>query len=126
MIVIDLLKATMIDAGIVINNYEITKAFLKLFNSEEIIAANALFETAIQLVDEYMTVGQSESIYNEPAVQDKSRDVGDYLRSEKLGKTKEYSPQLLDLLAIHKRTMKRSTGNQTSPFDLVLEAIKSN
>jgi len=126
MIVIDLLKASMIDAGIDINNYEITEAFLKLFKSEQSIAANALLETAIQLVDEYMTVGQSESIYNEPDVQDKSKDVGDYLRWEKLGKTKEYSPQLLDLLAIHKRTMKRSTGNQKSPFDLVLEAIKSN
>ncbi|MBW4671848.1 MAG: AIPR family protein [Cyanomargarita calcarea GSE-NOS-MK-12-04C] len=127
MVVIELLKAVMIDAGIKQTNTNVTKSFLKLFNSEGIfnsegnLACNELLETAVQVTDEYMTEGIEESVYKEPEC--KSGDVKGYIRGEKLGE-KDYSPKLFELLAIHKRTMKRSTGGQHSPFSLVLEAIK--
>ncbi len=38
---------------------------------------------------------------------------------------KDSSPQLISLLDIHKRTMKRGTGGKKSPYDLVLEAIRT-
>lgn len=124
MVVIELLKAMMIDAQIETTSAQITKAFLKLFNPNNESACNAIFETAIQLIDEYMTPGKPESVYNEPECLNKSKDVKGYMRWEQLGKSKDSSPKLLDLLALHQRLMKRSIGSQHSPFDLVLQAIK--
>jgi hypothetical protein len=51
--------------------------------------------------------------------------MNDYIQWDQFGKNEVSSPKLLGLLAIHKRTMKRGTGGQKSPFDLVLEAIRS-
>jgi hypothetical protein len=91
---------------------------------ENQLACDALLDTAIQLIDEYMTTGNEESVYNEPEYSKRNlRNVNDYLQWDQLGKNEEFSPKLLGLLAIHKRTMKRGMGGQKSPFDLVLEAI---
>jgi hypothetical protein len=71
-----------------------------------------------------MTEGTDESVYKEPEC--KSKDVKGYMRWEQLGKTKDSSPQLLELLSIHKKVMKFKTGDTQSPFDLILTAIKSS
>jgi hypothetical protein len=94
---------------------------LKLFNSEGDLACNELLETAVQVIDEYMTEDSEESVYKEPEC--KSGDVKGYMRGEKLGE-KDYSPKLCELLAMYKKTMKRNTGRQQSPSSLILEAIK--
>ncbi|MEM7578422.1 MAG: AIPR family protein [Cyanobacteria bacterium P01_A01_bin.80] len=124
MVVIELLKSVMIDTKIKISNTEITQVFLKLFHKNNQLACDALFEQAIQLIDEYMKPEEPDSVYYEPEVVSKSKDVKSYLRWDKLGKTKEFSPKLYDLLALHQRLMKRRNGNQKSPFSLILQAIK--
>ncbi|WP_445307173.1 AIPR family protein [Microcoleus vaginatus] len=123
MIVIELLKSVMIDAQIKTTNVLVTQAFLKLFNPNNELACNGLFETAIQLIDEYMTPGKPESVENEPDVLNKSKDIKGYMRWEKLGKNTESSPKLIDLLALHQRLMKRGTPGQQSPFELILAVI---
>jgi len=123
MIVIELLKSVMIDAQIQTTNVLVTKAFLKLFNPNNDLACNGLFETAIQVIDEYMTPGKQESVENEPEVLNKLKDVKGYMRWEKLGKNKESSPILIDLLALHQRVMKRSIGGQKSHFEQILAVI---
>jgi hypothetical protein len=124
-VVIELLRTVMIGAQTHTTNTNITVALLKLFKPENQLACNALLDTAIQLIDEYMTPGNDESVHNEPEyIKRNLRNVNDYLQWEELGKNKESSPKLLDLLDIHKRTMKRPTSGQKSPFDLVLEAIR--
>jgi hypothetical protein len=125
MVVIELLKSVMIGAQTDTTNTNITVAILKLFKPENQLACDALLDTAIQLIDEYMTPGNDESVHNEPEyIKRNLRNVNDYIQWEDLGKNKESSPKLLGLLDIHKRTMKRATSGQKSPFDLVLEAIK--
>jgi hypothetical protein len=124
-VVIELLKAVMIGAEIKQINTNITQSFLKLYQSDNELACESLLEEAIQLIDEYMTPEESESIYNEPDCLSKSKDVKNYMRWEQLGKSKDTSPKLLELLELHKKVMKRSTGGQQSRFDLVLQAIKS-
>lgn len=124
MVVIELLQPVMIQAQTDRTNANITAALLKLFKPENQLARDALLETAIQLIDEYMTPGNEESVYNEPEYSTRNfRNVTDYLQWDELGKNKESSPQLRGLLALHKRSMKRGMG-QKPPFDLVLEAIK--
>ncbi len=124
MVVIELLKSVMIGAQTDTTNTNITVAILKLFKPENQLACDALLDTSIQLIDEYMTPGNDESVHNEPEyIKRNLRNVNDYIQWEDLGKNKESSPKLLGLLDIHKRTMKRPTSGQKSPFDLVLEAI---
>ncbi|EAW37526.1 AIPR family protein [Lyngbya sp. PCC 8106] len=123
MVVIDLLKSVMINAPIESTPVKVTESFLKLFQSEFELARDALLDTAIQLIDDYMTEGTDESVYKEPEC--KSKDVKGYMRSEQLGKSEESSPQLLKSLSIHKKVMKRKTGDTQSPFDLILAAINS-
>jgi hypothetical protein len=126
MVVIELLKSVMIEAQTDRTNTNITAALLKLFKPENQLACDALLETAIQLIDEYMTTGNDESVYNEPEYSKRNlRNVNDYLQWDELGKDEKSSPKLRSLLAIHKRTMKRGMGGQKSPFDLVLEVISS-
>lgn len=126
MIVIELLQSVMIEAQIDRKNTNITAALLKLFKPDNQLACDALLDTAIQLIDEYMTPGNDESVYNEPEYRKRNlRNVNDYLQWDELGKNEKSSPKLRSLLAIHKRTMKRGMSGQKSPFDLVLEAIKS-
>jgi hypothetical protein len=125
MVVIELLQPVMIQAQTDRTNKNITAALLKLFKPENHLACDALLETAIQLIDEYMTTGNEESVYNEPEYSKRNlRNVNDYLQWDELGKNEKSSPKLRGLLAIHKRTMKRGMGGQKAPFDLVLEAIK--
>lgn len=124
MVVIDLLKSVMINAPRELTHVNVTQSFLKLFKSEYELARDALFKTAIDLIDDYMTEGTDESVYKEPEC--KSKDVKGYMRWEQLGKTKDSSPQLLELLSIHKKVMKFKTGDTQSPFDLILTAIKSS
>jgi hypothetical protein len=124
MVVIELLKSVMITAPIEPTHVNVTQSFLKLFESEYELARDALFETAIHLIKDYMTEGTDESVYKEPEC--KSKDVKGYMRWEQLGKTKDSSPQLLELLSIHKKVMKFKTGDTQSPFDLILTAIKSS
>lgn len=125
MVVIELLKAVMIEAQTDRINKNITAALLKLFKPENQLACDALLETAIQLIDEYMTTGNEESVYNEPEyIKRNLRNVNDYLQWDELGKNEASSPKLIGLLAGYKRIMKRGTSGQQSPFDFVLKAIK--
>lgn len=124
MIVIEMLKSVMIDAKIKTSKANITQAFLKLFNSTNQLGCDALFEGATLLIDEYMTAEKTDSVYYEPQVVDRYKDVKSYVRWDRLGKSKEDSPKLYDLLAIHQRLMKRGSGNQESPFNLILQSIK--
>lgn len=126
MVVIELLKSVMVEAQTDRTNTNITVALLKLFKLENQLACYELLGTSIQLIDEYMTPGSDESVYNEPEyIKRNIRNVNDYIQWDQFGKNEVSSPKLLGLLAIHKRTMKRGTGGQKSPFDLVLEAIRS-
>ncbi|MBD1895917.1 AIPR family protein [Coleofasciculus sp. FACHB-129] len=124
-IVIELLETVMTDAQIDRTSNNITEALLKLFKTENELASKAIMDTAIELIDEYMTPGKADSVFNEPEyIKRQVKNVNDYIQWEYFGKSQETSPKLIGLLEIHKRTIKRRTGGQQSPFELVLEAIK--
>lgn len=123
MITIDILKDVMLTAfndPNKVNKSNITKAILELCKSENSNALSELLETAIQVVDEYLTNGAEDSLFSEPTYKN---DLNAFLKWEQLGKSESSTPRLKSLLAIHKRTMKRNIGGKI-PYNLVLESIK--
>jgi hypothetical protein len=63
-------------------------------------------EAAVQVIDEYMTNGAEDTIYLEPEFQ-KTNDLNAFLKSEKLGKSDEFSPNLRIQLSLAKRIFRR-------------------
>lgn len=63
-------------------------------------------DAAVQVIDEYLTPGAEDSIFLEPEFQ-KTSDLNAFLKSERLGKSDEFSPGLRTHLALAKRIFKR-------------------
>jgi hypothetical protein len=61
----------------------------------------------VQVIDDYLTNGADDSIFSEPDFQ-KTGDHNAFLKSERLGKSDEFSPGLRTQLALAKRIFRRS------------------
>lgn len=121
MVLMDLLRDTMIRSNMATELKDLTHAMLKLFKPEHKEAAQGLVGAAVGVVDEYLTQGEDDSVFTEPAFKGRfNNDLNGYLKWDKLGQSED-SPSLHSLMAINKRTMGR--GNP-SPRDLVTTAIQ--
>lgn len=119
LIIVDLLKDVMLRNNMAITNKSITFSINKLAADRE--AFDILVDCAISVVDEYMTQGEEDSVFNEPEFIDRfNKNINGYLKWNKLGEPTA-SPKLHDLLAINKRTMGRGLP---SPRDIISNKIK--
>jgi hypothetical protein len=99
----------------------LTKAFLKLAEPQNENARDALLQTAMNAVDEYMTEGQPNTIYVEPSY---NRNVNTFLKSEQLGKVQEDTPHFHSLIARYGSVMgMKPVGAQASVLSLIDKAI---
>ncbi|MFM8332091.1 MAG: AIPR family protein [Candidatus Methylumidiphilus sp.] len=122
--VIELAKYTMIDARIERSNPNITQCLLRILGDER--AKDALLETAIQVIDEYLNQDSSDSIFSEPAYHSKyGGDLNAYLKWDQLGQNDDSSPKYRGILRDYQRTMKRKSAGLESPFEIVLSVLKS-
>jgi hypothetical protein len=64
-------------------------------------------DAAIQLIDDYLTNGNEDCLFEEPEFQ-KSRDLNAFLKSEKLGKGDEFSPRLRTQMTMTKKIFRRN------------------
>ncbi len=117
MVVMDLLRDVLLRANKPSSPRDLTQAILRLTQDSE--AARELFDAAVSVVDEYLTQGEEDSVFGEPAYKDRSFDLNAFLKWEQLGKG-DSTPNFVNLMAINKRTMGR--GNP-SPRDLITAAI---
>ena len=125
-IVLDLLKDVMIRAGRTASPKNLTRALIRIFASGNEAAAQSLLEAAIEVIDQYLTVGTDYSMIDEPAYTERfNRDLNAMLKWEQLGKSRDATPHLQDLLAVTKQTLKMRVGGQASARDLVTSAISS-
>jgi hypothetical protein len=94
---------------------------LKLFEAP---VGETLPEAAAQLIDDYMTEGQDDSVFLEPAfLKEANRNLNTYLKSDKVGSettSPRYRSQLRSLL----KALSLSRGKGTSSFDQIVAAIK--
>jgi len=117
MVVMDLLRDVLLRANKPSSPSNLTLALLRLAENKE--AAHELFDAAVGVVDEYLTQGEEDSVFTEPAFKDKNSDLNAFLKWEKLGKG-DATPNFINLMAINKRTMGRGTP---SPRDLITATI---
>jgi hypothetical protein len=123
MVTIELLKYVMIHAQIERTNHNISQCLLKILQDGS-PAGEALLDTAIRVIDEYLTQGADDSIFTEPAYVSKyGGDLNAYLKWDQLGKSDDASPKFRVMLAIYQRAMKVKSDGQKSPFEVVLSAI---
>jgi hypothetical protein len=119
-VVIDILRDILIRANLDSSPSGLTKAFNTLIINSDNGPAQDLLEAAIAIVDEYLTQGEPESVFNEPAFQQRfNSDLNGFLKWDQLGKA-DATPVLSDLLAIHKRTLGRGSP---SPREIITQAI---
>ena len=98
----------------------LTKAFLKLSQQQNEDARAALLDTAIDAVDEYLTPGTDDPIYDEPHY---NGNINSFLKWEQLGKIKEETPRFHSLIAGYGKALGMSHGGQVSPRSLIAEAM---
>jgi len=102
---------------------DLTRAVIRLFSSADDAPRRAWLDSAVDVVDEYLTAGEEDSVFNEPAFQNTfNSDLNGILKWEQLGKSEQSTPRLRSLIGAHKRTLGRASGGQPSPRDLIADA----
>jgi len=82
--------------------------------------------TAIDVVDGYLTEGTDACMFDEPAYKNIfNRDLNAFLKWEKLGKSEEDCPRFRNLLAVSKFAMGQKVGGQPSMRETIRTAIAS-
>ena len=92
-VVIELLKSIMLRASMSLSRRDITKSINKLFaiHQEEVI-----LDAALEAIDEYLTPGAYNSIFDEQAFKDTNSNLNSYLKSDQLGKGEIYKRLIAD------------------------------
>lgn len=121
-ILIKLLKDIMVYASMPIEPSNLSEAIIKVLEDNDSIAAKNLYDSALQVIDEYMTNGMENSISTEPKF---SGDSNAFLKDTKLGKSEDFSPKLINLIALQKQLLKRPMGANPAMSAAVVDAIKS-
>lgn len=120
-IIMDLIKDILINENRSHGLTDLTHAVIKIYgvNHPE---NSGLTDIAINVVDNYLADGNSESLYTEPEYI-KSKDLNGFLKWEKLGKGRDFTPKLEQQLYANKYLMRQSLGGQKSVRDRVLDML---
>jgi hypothetical protein len=104
LVCIELLKDFLIHSERERSNPAVSVAIAKLADAGLL---KEIGDAAVQVIDDYLTIGGEESIFTEPDFQ-KTQDLNAFLKSEKLGKGDEVSPNLRIQLALAKKLFRRT------------------
>jgi hypothetical protein len=119
---IHLLKDVMVYAGMPTEPNDLSRAIIKILADNQAEAATNLYNSGLQVVDEYMTPGMESSIYTEPKY---TGDSNAFLKDVKLGKSDDFSPKLINLIALQKQLLRRPMGTMPAMSTAIIRAIKS-
>jgi len=112
-------------ANLPATNTGMTDGVLKLYRSPETTARDELEANAAELVDTYMTEGDDNSLHKEPEFRNAfNYDLNAFLKWERLGKSPDATPRLLECLAIQKRFMGQARGQPHSPRQVITNALE--
>lgn len=117
MVVVDMVKDLLINCGLDYSIGSIVKAVVCLHASEDL---QQIGDAAIQLIDDYLTIGNEDSLFTEPEFQ--TQDLNAFLKSDRLGKSEEFSPKLKLQMAISKKIYRKTVplGQTTSELKACL------
>jgi len=104
MVAVDLVKDFLLNSGLDYSHSSISSAIIKLADAGFL---KEIGDAALQLIDDYLTDGNEDSLFTEPEFQ-KIRDLNAFLKSEKLGKGEEFSPRLRTQITLTKKMFRKS------------------
>ncbi|HEX8247209.1 MAG TPA: AIPR family protein [Pyrinomonadaceae bacterium] len=121
-VLIKLLKDVMVYASMPIEPNNLSDAVIKVLEDTDSEAAKNLYNSALQVIDEYMTNGMENSISTEPKF---TGDSNAFLKDTKLGKSEDFSPKLINLIALQKQLLRRPMGSNPAMSAAIVEAIRT-
>lgn len=119
--VINLLKDVMVYAQIPTTLGDLSDAIIKVFEETDSEPAKNLYNSALQVIDDYMTQGGENSLYSEPTF---TGDSNVFLKDAKLGKSDDHSPKLQFLISMQKMLIRRPIGG-VAMSKAITDKIKS-
>jgi hypothetical protein len=106
MVTVDLVRDFLINERMNYSHSGITSAIIALGKNSLL---KEFGDAAVQLIDDYLTDGNEDCLFNEPEFQ-KTRDLNAFLKLEKLGKGDEFSPRLRTQMTMTKKIFRRSAS----------------
>lgn len=91
---------------------ELTDAVIKIFKDETDTSKN-LINIALNVIDNYLADGTQDSLFTEPEFI-RTKDLNNFLKWEKLGKGRDFTPMFEQLLFANKYLMGQSLSGQQS------------
>ena len=117
MVAIDLIKDCLIHNGKKTEKENVVKAVLLLAESDLL---RHIGDSSVAVIDDYMTNGTEDTIYLEPEFK-KTSDLNSFLKSEKLGKSDDFSPNLRTQLSLAKKLFRKDA--QTKAVNDVISKV---
>lgn len=90
---VELLKGLLVRSSLTVTRRTLTDAIIKLFAAGQ---QTLLVDTAVEAIDEYLTAGTDNSIYDEPHLKRINNNWHAYLKSEQIGKGEIYKRLIAD------------------------------
>lgn len=119
-ILIKLLKDVMVYASLSTDPKSVSQAIIKILIDSESEASKNLYNSVLQAIDEYMTSGMENSIFTEPKF---TGDSNAFLKDTKIGKNEDYSPKLINLIALQKQILRRPMINMPAMSEIIVKTI---
>lgn len=108
----DLIKDILINNSKLHGLKELTEAVIRIFKNETDSSKN-LINIALNVIDNYLADGTQDSLFTEPEFI-RTKDLNYFLKWEKLGKGREFTPKFEQLLFANKYLMGQSLSGQQS------------
>jgi hypothetical protein len=102
-VVVGLVKDSLIQLGKNSERVDLVKAVRALASAELLVHFG---NAAVGVVDDYLVSGGEDTIYLEPEYR-KTNDLNAFLKSEKLGKTDDFSPNLRTQISLGKKDFRK-------------------
>jgi hypothetical protein len=115
MVVVGLVKDSLIQLGKNSERVDLVKAVRALANANLLLHFG---NAAVGVVDDYLVPGGEDTIYLEPEYR-KTNDLNAFLKSEKLGKTDDFSPNLRTQISLGKKDFRK--GSYLEDVTVILE-----
>jgi hypothetical protein len=120
-VVTDLIKDVLINNSKPSGLKELTAAVIKIFTHSE-GSQNSLVAIALNVIDNYLADGSPDSLFTEPEFL-RTKDLNNFLKWEKLGKGRDFTPKFEQLLFANKFLMSQSLAGQRSVRDQIIEVL---
>ncbi|MDW7680829.1 MAG: AIPR family protein, partial [bacterium] len=102
---------------------QISKSVIEIFGDPDTEEANQLVQSALNVIDDYLSSNSEDSLYKEPTFKG---DLNAFLKWDKLGKGRDYTPKFETLLGANIAYIRRSIGGNESVRNIVVKKLGKN